>query len=193
VGAAVLDLPPHVRARDGVWCSQAGAEATPLVDALLDQVGGIGPVCLDIVPAHYPVLPRLFAEGRLPTDVGLVQVAPPGPGGRCSLGIGVDYAGAAVRHSRTLIAEINHRMPVTTGTDTIPLGRGRLDHRRSPARDSGDDGARGRRRRRHRARRRPAAGLPARRAWGPTRRGRRPRAPGHTPPRTEPDSERIHP
>jgi acyl-CoA hydrolase len=132
----------------------------PLVDALLDQVGGIGPVrafCgltfnrrlrdlppelaltsygamgelraasvagrLDIVPAHYSVLPRLFAERRLPGDVGLVQVAPPGTDGRCSLGIGADYAADAVRHSRVLLAEINHRMPATAGTEGIPLER----------------------------------------------------------------------
>ncbi|MCD2196786.1 4-hydroxybutyrate CoA-transferase [Actinomycetospora endophytica] len=155
----MLDLRPHLRPGDGVWWSQAGAEATPLVDALLDQVGDLGPVrafCgltfnprlrdlppqltltsygamgelraasaagrLEIVPAHYSVLPRLFAEGRLPGDVGLVQVAPPGPDGRCSLGIGVDYAGDAVRYSRTLIAEINHRMPAVAGADTVALG-----------------------------------------------------------------------
>ncbi len=39
-----LDLRPHVREGDGVWWGQAGAEATPLVDALLDQLGDIGRV-----------------------------------------------------------------------------------------------------------------------------------------------------
>lgn len=78
---------------------------------------------LEVVPAHYSMLPRLFAQRLLPGDVGLVQVAPPGPDGTCSLGIGVDYAADAARHSRTLIAEINHRMPVTTGTPGIPFDR----------------------------------------------------------------------
>ncbi len=147
----MIDLRAHMRAGDGVWWSQAGAEATPLVDALLDQVADIGPVrafCgltlnrrladppaqlslvsygamgelrrasaagrLDVVPAHYSALPRLFAGGLLPADVGLVQVSPPGPDGRCTLGIGADYAADAARHSRTLVAEINHRMPATT-------------------------------------------------------------------------------
>ncbi|GAA3237333.1 acetyl-CoA hydrolase/transferase C-terminal domain-containing protein [Pseudonocardia petroleophila] len=78
---------------------------------------------LEIVPGHYSTLPRLFAQRLLPGDVGLVQVAPPGPDGTCSLGIGVDYAADAARWSRTLIAEINHRMPVTAGTPGIPLDR----------------------------------------------------------------------
>ncbi|MEU7810949.1 acetyl-CoA hydrolase/transferase C-terminal domain-containing protein [Pseudonocardia sp. NPDC049154] len=153
----MIDLRPHIREGDGVWWSQAGAEATPLVDALLDQVADIGPVrafCglsfnrrlrevpsqltlasygamgelrrarnLQVVPAHYSVLPRLFAERALPGDVGLVQVSPPGPDGVCSLGIGVDYAGDAVRHSRVLIGEVNHRMPPSTGTPGIPMDR----------------------------------------------------------------------
>lgn len=155
--ASIPDLSRHIRPGDGVWWSQAAAEATPLVDALLDQVGGIGPVrafCgltfnrrlrdlppeltvtsygamgelrrtprLEVVPAHYSVLPRLFAERALPGDVGLIQVSPPGPDGLCSLGIGVDYAADAVPHSRVLIAEVNHRMPVTRGTPGIPLDR----------------------------------------------------------------------
>ncbi len=154
----MLDLRPHLRAGDGVWWGQAAAEATPLVDALLDQLDEIGPVrgfCgltfnprlgralppelamtsygamgelrraprLEIVPAHYSVLPRLFAQRLLPGDVGLVQVAPPGPDGLCSLGIGADYAADALAHSRALVAEVNHRMPATTGTPGIPLDR----------------------------------------------------------------------
>ena len=159
--ATGIDLRPLVTAGDGVWWSQAAAEATPLVDALLDQVGDIGPVrafCglsfnrrlardlpkqitllsygamgelrslseagrLEVVPAHYSALPRLFAERLLPADIGLVQVSPPDPDGCCSMGIGADYAPDAAMHSRTLIAEINHRMPATRGTPGIPLDR----------------------------------------------------------------------
>jgi acyl-CoA hydrolase len=153
----VIDLRPYIRPGDGVWWSQAGAEAVPLVDALLDQVADIGPVRafsglsfnrrlrdvpaqltltsygamgelrrardLQVVPAHYSALPRLFAERALPGDVGLVQVSPPGPDGVCTFGIGVDYAADAARHSRVLVGEINHRMPATTGTPGIPLVR----------------------------------------------------------------------
>src|SRR5262249_42242005 len=70
---------------------------------------------LEVVPCHYSALPRMFAERRLPCDVGLVQVSPPDEHGRCSLGIGVDYVADALRHTPVLIAEINQRMPVTIG------------------------------------------------------------------------------
>ncbi len=153
----MIDLAPHVPAGSGLWWGQAAAESGPLVDALLDQVTGIGPCrafCgltwnrrvtralpqalsltsygalgdlralaragrLDVVPVHYSGLPRLFAEGLLPRDVGLLQVSPPGPDGLCSVGIGADYVADALHHTPTLIAEINHRMPVTRGTPGI--------------------------------------------------------------------------
>jgi acyl-CoA hydrolase len=78
---------------------------------------------LEVVPCHYATLPRLFAEGRLPADVGLVQVSPPDAAGVCSLGTGVDYTADALAHTPVLIAEINQRMPASTGGPRIPLGR----------------------------------------------------------------------
>src|SRR6516165_8545850 len=78
---------------------------------------------LDVVPCHYSALPRMFAERRLPCDVGLVQVSPPDDNGTCSLGIGVDYVADAMLHTPVLIAEINQRMPATVGTQRIPLDR----------------------------------------------------------------------
>ena len=76
---------------------------------------------LDVVPCHYSSIPRLFARGQLPCDVGLVQVSPPGPDGTVSLGIGVDYAADAIAHTRTLVAEMNHRMPATAGSIRLTL------------------------------------------------------------------------
>jgi len=157
----MIDLAPFVPPGAGIWWSQASAEPTPLVHALLDQADRIGPVrafCglswderlvkelpdgvslssygalgdlrklsragrLDVVPCHYSALPRMFAEGALPRDVGLVQVSPPDADGRCSLGVGVDYIADAVEHTPVLIAEINRRMPATAGTARIPLSR----------------------------------------------------------------------
>jgi acyl-CoA hydrolase len=76
---------------------------------------------LEVVPCHYSALPRMFAQGQLPGDVGLVQVSPPDEYGLVSLGIGVEYAADALLHTRTLIAEINHRMPATVGAPRLPL------------------------------------------------------------------------
>ncbi|WP_084269231.1 acetyl-CoA hydrolase/transferase family protein [Mycobacterium avium] len=78
---------------------------------------------LDVVPCHYSALPRMFAEHRLPCDVGLVQVSPPDAYGMCSLGVGVDYVADAIPHTPVLIAEINAQMPATLGTPRIPVDR----------------------------------------------------------------------
>jgi acyl-CoA hydrolase len=155
----MIDLGAHVRAGDGVWWGQGGAEPEPLVNALLDQVDSIGAVrafcgltwnerlskdlpdsltvlsygglgelrrlsrhgLLDVVPCHYSALPRMFAAGQLPCDVGLLQVSPPDEDGLVSLGIGVEYIADALRHTKTLIAEINHKMPRTVGAERLPL------------------------------------------------------------------------
>jgi acyl-CoA hydrolase len=155
----MIDLARYIRAGDGVWWGQGSAEPEPLVNALLDQADGIGPVrafsgmtwnqrlsarlpaaltvlsygglgqlrglsrhgSLDVVPCHYSALPRMFAQRLLPCDVGLVQVSAPDANAMVSLGIGVDYAADALRHARTLIAEINHRMPRTVGGPRLPL------------------------------------------------------------------------
>jgi acyl-CoA hydrolase len=77
---------------------------------------------LDVVPCHYSALPRMFAEGRLPSDVGLLQVSTPDADGTVSLGIGVEYVADALKHTRTLIAEVNQQMPDTSGP-RVPLSR----------------------------------------------------------------------
>jgi acyl-CoA hydrolase len=76
---------------------------------------------LEVVPCHYSAIPRMFEQGRLPRDAGLLQVSPPDQDGLVSLGIGVEYAADALLHTRTLIAEINHRMPRTIGSARLPL------------------------------------------------------------------------
>jgi len=157
----VIDLSRHIRPGAGIWWSQASAEPTVLVHALLDQADRLGPVrafCglswderlttelpasitlmsygalgslrrlsrrgrLTVVPCSYSALPRLFADGSLPRDVGLVQVSAPDQDGLCTLGVGVDYAADAIAHTPVLIAEVNRRMPPTAGSPRIPFSR----------------------------------------------------------------------
>ena len=78
---------------------------------------------LNVVPCSYSALPRLFAEGALPHDVGLVQVSPPDADGYCTLGVGADYTADAIAYTPILIAEVNQRMPATRGTPRLPLSR----------------------------------------------------------------------
>jgi len=65
---------------------------------------------LEVVPCHYSALPRMFAEGRLPCDVGLLQVSPPDENGRCSLGIGVDYVDNGCYVTRRVLTPYGYRL-----------------------------------------------------------------------------------
>src|ERR1035441_1484862 len=57
----------------------------------------------------------LFASSALPLDVTLMQVSPPDEHGFVTLGTTVDCTLNAARASKTVIAEVNERMPRTHG------------------------------------------------------------------------------
>ncbi len=77
---------------------------------------------VEYVPISLADVPSMFADGHLPIDVALVQVAPP-DGDTCSLGVSVDITRAAVLAAATVIAEINPAMPRTRGDSRIPTDR----------------------------------------------------------------------
>lgn len=70
---------------------------------------------LEVIACHYSAIASLFAAGRLPGDVVLLQVSPPDADGNCSLGPNVDHIADAVPFSRVVIAEVNARCPRTAG------------------------------------------------------------------------------
>jgi acyl-CoA hydrolase len=116
-----------LRAFSGLTWNERLAGRLPQALTVLSY-GGLGQLrglsrhgSLEVVPCHYSALPRMFAQGLLPCDVGLLQVSAPDAEGMVSLGIGVDYTADALAHTGTLIAEINHRMPRTRGTARLPL------------------------------------------------------------------------
>jgi acyl-CoA hydrolase len=116
-----------VRAFMGMTWNERFADGLPDSLTVLSY-GGLGQLrrlsrrgSLQVVPCNYSALPRLFARGLLPADVGLVQVSAPDSDGLVSLGIGVEYVADALPHARTLIAEVNQRMPRTAGTPRLPL------------------------------------------------------------------------
>ena len=81
----------------------------------------------DPVPARYFDTSTLFRPGGpLPVDVALVQVSPPGPDGRFSLGVSVGAVIDAVRTAPLVIAQVNREMPYTFGAGE--LDRSEIDY-----------------------------------------------------------------
>ena len=68
---------------------------------------------LDIHPHPYPRLPPLIRERKIPCDVVLLQVSPPNACGEYSMGLAVDYLLPAIESARTVVAEVNDRVPWT--------------------------------------------------------------------------------
>jgi len=77
----------------------------------------------DYTPIFLSEIEGLFESGALPLDVVLMQVSPPDAHGFVSLGTTVDCTLTAVRYARTVIAEINPRMPRTHGETFIHVSR----------------------------------------------------------------------
>lgn len=75
----------------------------------------------DYVPLFHSQIPDFFRKRRIPIDVAIVPVSPPDRFGRFSLGISVDISLAAVESARTVIVQVNPRMPWTLG-DTFISG-----------------------------------------------------------------------
>lgn len=73
----------------------------------------------DYTPCFLHEIPSLLRSGRLPVDVALVQVSPPGRDGRFSLGISVDVVRAAIESAQLVIAQVNPRMPRTGGDSLV--------------------------------------------------------------------------
>jgi acyl-CoA hydrolase len=77
----------------------------------------------DYTPIFLSEIEGLFESGALPLDVVLMQVSPPDAHGFVSLGAAVDCTLAAVRSAKTVIAEVNERMPRTHGDTFIHASR----------------------------------------------------------------------
>ncbi len=73
----------------------------------------------DYLPVFLSEVPSLFRSGILPLDVALVHVSPPDRHGFCSLGVSVDVSKAAVQTARTVVAQVNPRMPRSHGDGLI--------------------------------------------------------------------------
>jgi acyl-CoA hydrolase len=68
---------------------------------------------LDIHPHPYSQLATLLRSRKIRADVVLIQVSPPNAKGEYSLGLAAEYLVPALEVARTVIAEVNDRVPWT--------------------------------------------------------------------------------
>lgn len=72
----------------------------------------------EYIPCFFSEMPDLLRSSYKP-DVAMVIVSPPDEFGYVSLGIGIDYARAAVEQATVVLAEVNPNMPRTMGNSFI--------------------------------------------------------------------------
>ena len=69
----------------------------------------------DYVPIFLYQIPRLFQEGIVPLDVAMVQCSPPDEHGFMSLGVETLASKAACQAAKTVIVQVNEKMPRVLG------------------------------------------------------------------------------
>ncbi len=74
---------------------------------------------VDYLPCFLSEIPTLFRSRQCPLDVALLHVSPPDPFGYVSLGVSVDIAKAALESAKTVIAQVNPKMPRVHGDGMI--------------------------------------------------------------------------
>lgn len=77
----------------------------------------------DFVPIFLSEVEALFSSGAMPIDVALIHVSPPDEHGFCSFGVGVDTTKTAAECARTVIAQVNPKMPRALGDSFIHLNK----------------------------------------------------------------------
>jgi 4-hydroxybutyrate CoA-transferase len=78
---------------------------------------------VDYLPCFLSEVPMLFRSGKRPIDVALIHVSPPDAHGFCSLGVSVDVTQAGIDAAKTVIAQVNPRMPRVHGDAFVHMSR----------------------------------------------------------------------
>ncbi len=73
----------------------------------------------EFIPVFLSEIPLLFERGVIPLDASFINVSPPDEHGFCSMGTAVDTVRAAIRNSKTIIAQLNKSMPRTLGDSFV--------------------------------------------------------------------------
>ena len=75
------------------------------------------------IPIFLSEIHLLFRKNILPLDVAFIQVSPPDKHGYCSLGVSVDITLPAIQTAKTIIAQVNPRVPRTHGDGIIHVSK----------------------------------------------------------------------
>jgi 4-hydroxybutyrate CoA-transferase len=77
----------------------------------------------DYVPIFLHMIPRLFRDKIVPLDVTMVQVSPPDEHGFMSLGVETLASVAACQAAKTVIVQVNEKMPRVLGDCFLHVNR----------------------------------------------------------------------
>lgn len=77
----------------------------------------------DYVPIFLHQIPRLFREGIVPLDVAMVMVSPPDEHGFMSLGVETLASLAACQTAKTVIVQVNAKMPRILGDSFLHVSK----------------------------------------------------------------------
>ena len=83
------------------------------------SVDGVKKGYTEYIPCRYSGIPALFLKGHIPLDVALISITPPNAKGYCSFGVSSDFTKAMAISAKTVVAEVNHRMPWVYGDNLI--------------------------------------------------------------------------
>lgn len=77
----------------------------------------------DYIPVFLYEIPMLFRSGKLPIDVAFMHLSPPDEHGFMSYGVECLASKAAAETAKTVIAQVNEKMPRTLGDSFIHVSR----------------------------------------------------------------------
>ena len=77
----------------------------------------------DYVPIFLHQIPRLFRENIVPVNIAMVQCSPPDEHGFMSLGVETLASIAACQKAKTVIAQVNEKMPRVLGDSFMHVNR----------------------------------------------------------------------
>ncbi|MGD2245094.1 MAG: acetyl-CoA hydrolase/transferase C-terminal domain-containing protein [Candidatus Aminicenantes bacterium] len=77
----------------------------------------------DYIPIFLHQIPNLFYSGQMPLDVALIHTSPPDEHGFMSLGVEILASKAALETAKTVIVQVNEKMPRILGDSFVHVSR----------------------------------------------------------------------